>query len=209
MQTRKAELKDNTTWILDVPCNDTLHSGHWSKVQFGTKQKFLQRNNTTLSLVILTWLEQLQQFFLDKTQIRMGTGSFLENILVQPKTFWRILHHWQTSTSANIPHKTIWHKLLKLNNSSHSKKRKESVHHWKNGHYVFYNQTKSFNWRYFMLIILKQHSIGIEWHERNAPLLKSQRRISLYPTLTVTHGTTILRDWILRQTDMKDNQTRN
>jgi hypothetical protein len=56
MQTRKAELKNNATQILDVFFNDTLHSGHWSKVQFGTKQKFLQRNDTTLSLVILTWL---------------------------------------------------------------------------------------------------------------------------------------------------------
>jgi hypothetical protein len=56
MQTRKAEIKDSATQILDVLFNDTLHSGHWSKVQFGTKQKFLQRNNTTLSLVILTWL---------------------------------------------------------------------------------------------------------------------------------------------------------
>ncbi len=54
MQTRKAELKDNPNQILDVLFNDTLHSGHWNKVQFGTKQKFLQRNNTTLSLVILT-----------------------------------------------------------------------------------------------------------------------------------------------------------
>ncbi len=116
----------------------------------------------------------------------MGTRTFLENIVVQPKTFWRILHHWQTSTSPNIPLKTIWHKLLNLTNSSHSKKRKESVHHWQNRHYVFYNQSKSFNWRYFMSMILKQHSVRIEWQERNAPLLKSQRRILLYPTLTVT-----------------------
>jgi hypothetical protein len=45
--------------------------------------------------------------------------------------------------------------------------------------------------------------------EKYGPLLKSQKRILLYPTLTVTQGTTISRDWILRQTDMKDNQTRN
>ncbi len=42
MQTRKAELKGNATQKLDVLFNDTLHSGHWSKVQFGTKQKILQ-----------------------------------------------------------------------------------------------------------------------------------------------------------------------
>jgi hypothetical protein len=72
MQTGKAELKDSTTQILDVLFNDTLHSGHWSNVQFGTKQKFLQQNNTTLSLVILTWLQQLQQFFLNKNTDKTG-----------------------------------------------------------------------------------------------------------------------------------------
>ncbi len=72
MQTRKAELKGNTTQILDVLFNDTLHSEHWSKVQFGTKQKFLQRKNTTLSLVTLTWLRQLQHFFLDKNTDKNG-----------------------------------------------------------------------------------------------------------------------------------------
>jgi hypothetical protein len=66
MQTRKAELKNNATRILDVLFNDTLHSGHWSKVQLGTKQKILQRNNTNFSLVILIWLQQLKQFFLNK-----------------------------------------------------------------------------------------------------------------------------------------------
>jgi hypothetical protein len=72
IQTRKAELKDNATQILDVLFNGTLHSGHWSKVQFSTKQIFLQRNNTTLSLVILTWLRQLQQSFLDKNIDKNG-----------------------------------------------------------------------------------------------------------------------------------------
>jgi hypothetical protein len=72
IQLRNAEVKGNATQILDVLLNDTLHSGHWSKIQFGTKQKFLQRNNTTLSLVILTWLQQLQQFFLDKNTDENG-----------------------------------------------------------------------------------------------------------------------------------------
>jgi hypothetical protein len=78
MQTKKAELKDNVTQILDVLYNDTLHSGHWSKVQFATKQIFLQRNNTILSLVILTWLRQLQQFFLDKNIDKNGDWNIFE-----------------------------------------------------------------------------------------------------------------------------------
>ncbi len=72
MQTKKAELKDDATQILDVLFNDTLHSGHWSKVQFSTKQEFLQRNNSTLSLVIMTWLCQLQQFLLDENTDKNG-----------------------------------------------------------------------------------------------------------------------------------------
>ena len=111
MQTRKAELKDNATWILDVLFNDTLHIGHLSKVQFGTKQKFLQRNNTTLSLVICHGCNNCSSSFLIKRHIRMGSWTFLENIVVQHKAFWRIMHHWRTSTSPNIPHNTIWHKF--------------------------------------------------------------------------------------------------
>jgi hypothetical protein len=64
MQRKKHQLKGRATEILDVLFNNTVHSGHWSHVQFGTKKKFFQQNNGTLSLVILTWLQQLQQFFL-------------------------------------------------------------------------------------------------------------------------------------------------
>jgi hypothetical protein len=173
-------------------------------------KKILQRNNITLSLVILTWLRQLQQFFLDKN-IRMGTGTFLENIAVQPKTFWRILHHFQTSTSPFSKYSTQ-NNLSQITQVKHFKPFEEkkvvctSLKEWA---LCILQPNKSFNWKYFMLMILKQHSIRIEWQERNAPLLKSQRRILLYLTLTVTPGTTTSRDWILRQTDMKDNQTRN
>jgi hypothetical protein len=66
MQTKKPELKGRATEILDVLFNNTVHSGHWSHVQFGMKKKIFQRNNSILSLVILTWLQQLQQFFLNE-----------------------------------------------------------------------------------------------------------------------------------------------
>ncbi len=66
MHTKKPELKGRATEILDVLFNNTVHSGHWSHVQFGMKKKFFQQNNGTLSLVVLTWLRQLQQFFLNE-----------------------------------------------------------------------------------------------------------------------------------------------
>ncbi len=39
MQTRKPELRGRATEILDVLFNNTVHSGHWSHVQFKTKKK--------------------------------------------------------------------------------------------------------------------------------------------------------------------------
>jgi hypothetical protein len=39
MQTKKPELTGRATEILDVLFNSTVHSGHWSHVQFGTKKK--------------------------------------------------------------------------------------------------------------------------------------------------------------------------
>jgi hypothetical protein len=40
-QTQKPVLKGRATEILDVLFNNTVHSGHWSHVQFGTKKKIL------------------------------------------------------------------------------------------------------------------------------------------------------------------------
>jgi hypothetical protein len=66
MQTKNPGLKRGATEILDVLFIDTVHSGHWSHDQFGTRQKFFQQNNGTLSLIVLTWLQQLQQSFLNE-----------------------------------------------------------------------------------------------------------------------------------------------
>jgi hypothetical protein len=69
--------------------NNTVHSGHWSHVQFGTKKKIFQQNNGTLSLVVLTWLQQLQQLFLneenkdtngDWNNFRKYTGTTANNL---------------------------------------------------------------------------------------------------------------------------------
>ncbi len=65
MLTKKPELNVRAKEILKVHFNKTLHNGHWKHVQFGTKKK-IQRNNGILCLVVLTWLRQLQQFFLNK-----------------------------------------------------------------------------------------------------------------------------------------------
>jgi hypothetical protein len=59
-------MKQNAQQIVEVLFNQMLHTRHWNRVQFGAMNKFLTRPNQTLSLVVLTWLRQLQHFFCDK-----------------------------------------------------------------------------------------------------------------------------------------------
>jgi hypothetical protein len=66
MQTKNTGLKRRATEILNVLFINTVNSGHWSHVQFGTRQKIFQQNSGTLSLIALTRLRQLQQFFLNE-----------------------------------------------------------------------------------------------------------------------------------------------
>ncbi len=41
----------------------TLHNGYVGKPSFGSKDKFTKMTNTTLPLVVLTWLRQLEEYF--------------------------------------------------------------------------------------------------------------------------------------------------
>jgi hypothetical protein len=61
--------------MVNVLFNKTLYFGHWSKVKFGTMQYFNGRQNKTLILVVLTWLRQLQQYFLHTTNNKNGDWS--------------------------------------------------------------------------------------------------------------------------------------
>jgi hypothetical protein len=63
--------------VVNVLFNKTLHVGHWSKVKFGTMQVFNGRQNKTLILVVLTWLHQLQQYFLQTPNDKNGDWSKL------------------------------------------------------------------------------------------------------------------------------------
>ena len=61
--TRNQTHKQNAERLLDSLLNAKLHNGHFTKSNFGTRSAFLKMENGTLSLVIITWLRQLQQFF--------------------------------------------------------------------------------------------------------------------------------------------------
>jgi hypothetical protein len=41
----------------------TLHNGYFGKLPFGSRDKLTKMTNTTLPLVVLTWLCQLQEYF--------------------------------------------------------------------------------------------------------------------------------------------------
>jgi hypothetical protein len=76
MQTKNPDLKVRVDEILDLLFSKTLHSGYWSRVQLGARTKFFEQSNGILSLVVLTWLRQLQQFFLnDKHGHNIGIGT--------------------------------------------------------------------------------------------------------------------------------------
>jgi hypothetical protein len=65
MLTKNLDLKGRAEEILDVLFSKTLHCGYWLRTQFGARTKFFEQSNGVLSLVVLTWLHQLQQFFLN------------------------------------------------------------------------------------------------------------------------------------------------
>ena len=76
MWSKNPDLKGRAEEILEVLFTKTQHSGHWSHVQFGARTKFFEQSNGILSLVILTWLCQLQQFFLnDKHRHKNGVWN--------------------------------------------------------------------------------------------------------------------------------------
>jgi hypothetical protein len=69
---KKPDMAKNANQVVNVLFNKTLHFGHWSKVKFGTMQDFNGRQNKTLILVVLTWLCQLQQYFLQTPNNKNG-----------------------------------------------------------------------------------------------------------------------------------------
>jgi hypothetical protein len=77
VKSKKSDMAKNTSRLVNVLFNKTLHSGHWSKVKFGTMQGFDGRQNKTLTLVVLTWLRQLQQYFLQRPNNNNGDWSKL------------------------------------------------------------------------------------------------------------------------------------
>jgi hypothetical protein len=55
--------KDKATKMLDLLFDQTKHNSYFGKLNFGSKEKFKTLNNSSLYLLILTWLRQLEQYY--------------------------------------------------------------------------------------------------------------------------------------------------
>jgi hypothetical protein len=62
--------------------DETDHNSYFTKLNFGSKEKFKSMHNYTLPLVVLTWLRQLQQFFFAQKErdTKKGIGTIMESI---------------------------------------------------------------------------------------------------------------------------------
>ncbi len=55
--------KDKAIKTLDLLFDKTEHNSSFGKLNFGSKEKFKTLNNSSLYVLILTWLRQLEQYF--------------------------------------------------------------------------------------------------------------------------------------------------
>ncbi len=55
--------KEHTEHLLTILFDRTLHNGYFEKLPFGSRDKFAKMINTTLALVLSTWLCQLKEYF--------------------------------------------------------------------------------------------------------------------------------------------------
>jgi hypothetical protein len=55
--------KEHAEHLLTILFDRTLHNGCFAKLAFGGRDKFAKTSNTTLALVVLMWLRQLQEYF--------------------------------------------------------------------------------------------------------------------------------------------------
>jgi len=68
--TKKRDSTKRPTELLDVLFEKTEHCSYFEKLPFGKKTKFEKMSNTTLALVIMTWLRQLQEHFYEQAEIK-------------------------------------------------------------------------------------------------------------------------------------------
>jgi hypothetical protein len=69
----------NANRIIDVLFNKTKHNERFAKVQFSSKRNLMANQNFKLSLIVLTWLRQLEQHFLHPNMATSDNGDWNEH----------------------------------------------------------------------------------------------------------------------------------
>jgi hypothetical protein len=73
--------KEHAEELLTILFDKTLHNGYFGKLSFGSKDKFAKITNTTLPLVMLTWLRQKNISTKLVTPMKVETGIHTESIV--------------------------------------------------------------------------------------------------------------------------------
>jgi hypothetical protein len=60
--------KEMALKVLDTLLDKTKHNSYFENINFGSQQKFRHHKNLTLYLVLLMWLQHLQQCFFEKSE---------------------------------------------------------------------------------------------------------------------------------------------
>ncbi len=68
LNSKQHKHKETALKVLRILVDKTEHNSYFKKIILGSKQKFKNMKNPTLSLTMLTWLRQLQQCFFEKSE---------------------------------------------------------------------------------------------------------------------------------------------
>jgi hypothetical protein len=120
--------QNNAKRIIEVLINRTKHNGHFAKVQFGSKRNFMATQNFKLSLIVLTWQRQLQQYFLHSKMATSDNGDW-NNIGIYCGTTSNPMAKYVQKNC----HPMIRTSLIMFHNSNWKKENMECVHFRRNG----------------------------------------------------------------------------
>ncbi len=81
--------KERAEELLTILFDKTLYNGYFGKLPFGSKEKFAKMTNTTLPLVVLMWLRQLEEYFyeIDDTN---GSRDWNAHVKYCPVKAWNV-----------------------------------------------------------------------------------------------------------------------
>ncbi len=131
----------NAIRTIDILFTKTMYNGHFVKVQYGRRRNYVATQSFKLSLIVLTWLHQLEQFFLPPKIANLEEGDW-NNYGKYCGTFLNPMAKKAPLAIINFSkncYPKIRRSLPRFLNSNRKKEKSESVYLWRNGHYSFWN----------------------------------------------------------------------